>query len=40
MTEELKEQQCVRQIRQNKAEEERQVWLQRLRDQAFVDTRV
>jgi peptidyl-prolyl cis-trans isomerase SurA len=40
MTDELKQQQCVRQIRANKAEEERQLWLQRLRDQAFVDIRI
>jgi len=39
-TDELKEQQCFRQLRANKAEEERQLWLQRLRDQAFVDIRI
>lgn len=40
MTDELKQQQCARQIRANKAEEERQLWIQRLRDQAFVDIRI
>lgn len=40
MTDELKEQQCVEQIRANKAEEERELWLRRLRDQAFVDMRM
>src|SRR5690606_15841689 len=36
-TDELKEQQCIRLLRANKAEEERALWLRRLRDQAFVD---
>jgi peptidyl-prolyl cis-trans isomerase SurA len=40
MTEELKRQQCVTQIRANKAEEERELWLRRLRDQAYVDVRL
>src|SRR5690606_12104855 len=40
MTDELKEQQCFRQRRANKAEEERQLWLQQLRDQAYVDIRI
>jgi len=39
-TDELKQQQCVRQLRVNKAEEERELWLRRLRDQAFVDIKI
>jgi peptidyl-prolyl cis-trans isomerase SurA len=38
-TDELKRQQCARQIRATKAEEERELWVRRLRDQAFVDLR-
>jgi peptidyl-prolyl cis-trans isomerase SurA len=38
-TDELKRQQCARQIRATKAEEERELWARRLRDQAFVDIR-
>lgn len=40
MTDELKRERCGEQIRQNKAEEERELWLRRLRDQAFVDVRI
>jgi peptidyl-prolyl cis-trans isomerase SurA len=40
MTDELKQQRCANQIRANKAEEERELWLRRLRDQAFVDLRM
>jgi peptidyl-prolyl cis-trans isomerase SurA len=40
MTDELKRQQCAQQIRANKAEEERELWLRRLRDQAYVDVRL
>lgn len=39
-TDEIKEQQCIRQIRAGKAEEERELWLRRLRDQSFVDIRL
>jgi peptidyl-prolyl cis-trans isomerase SurA len=39
-TDEVKREDCVRGIRQSKAEEERQLWLRRLRDQAFVDVRL
>jgi peptidyl-prolyl cis-trans isomerase SurA len=35
-TDEVKRENCVRAIRANKAEEERELWLRRLRDQAFV----
>lgn len=35
-TDEVKQQECVSAIRQSKAEEERELWLRRLRDQAFV----
>ena len=35
-TDEVKRDQCGRQIRSVKAEEERELWLRRLRDQAFV----
>jgi peptidyl-prolyl cis-trans isomerase SurA len=38
-TDEVKRDQCARQIRAAKAEEERELWLRRLRDQAFVDIR-
>ena len=38
-TDEVKREQCARQIRQAKAEEERELWVRRLRDQAFVDIR-
>jgi len=38
-TDEMKRGDCVRQIRAAKAEEERELWLRRLRDQAFVDIR-
>ncbi len=38
-TDEMKRQECARQIRASKAEEERELWLRRLRDQAFVDLR-
>jgi peptidyl-prolyl cis-trans isomerase SurA len=39
MTEEVKQEECTRSIRQSKAEEERELWLRRLRDQAYVDVR-
>jgi peptidyl-prolyl cis-trans isomerase SurA len=35
-TDEVKRTECVRAIRGNKAEEERELWIRRLRDQAFV----
>lgn len=38
-TDEMKREECARQIRSAKAEEERQLWVRRLRDQAFVDIR-
>jgi peptidyl-prolyl cis-trans isomerase SurA len=38
-TDETKRDNCARQIRAVKAEEERELWVRRLRDQAFVDTR-
>jgi peptidyl-prolyl cis-trans isomerase SurA len=38
-TDELKREQCARQIRAAKAQEERELWARRLRDQAFVDIR-
>ena len=38
-TEELKEQRCADQIRASKVEEERELWLRRLRDEAFVENR-
>jgi peptidyl-prolyl cis-trans isomerase SurA len=38
-TDEMKRDQCVRQIRATKAEEETELWARRLRDQAFVDIR-
>jgi peptidyl-prolyl cis-trans isomerase SurA len=39
-TDEVKRDQCARQIRATKAEEERELWLRRLRDQAFVDLKI
>ena len=39
-TEELKERNCVGRIRASKQEEETLLWLQRMRDEAFVDTRI
>ena len=39
-TDEVREQQCVEQIRAGKLEEEQQLWLRRLRDEAFVDVRL
>jgi peptidyl-prolyl cis-trans isomerase SurA len=39
-TEEMKQAGCVEQIRASKAQEEREMWLRRLRDQAFVDIRL
>lgn len=39
-TDELKEQGCIQEIRASKAEEERQLWLQQLRDQNYVDIRL
>ena len=40
MTEERKEQQCIQRIRGTKFEEERTLWLSRLRDEAFVEVRM
>ena len=39
-TEDLKERNCDQRIRNSKLEEESQLWIQRLRDEAFVDLRV
>ena len=39
-TEELKEQRCAESIRASKMEEQQQLWLQQIRDQAFVDLRL
>jgi peptidyl-prolyl cis-trans isomerase SurA len=39
-TDDLKQDRCARQIRDSKVEEERQLWLQQLRDNAFVDIRI
>lgn len=39
VTDEVKRDECARAIRQSKAEEERELWLRRLRDQAYVDVR-
>ena len=39
-TDELKEQRCLTEIREGKAEEEREMWARRLRDQAYVDIRL
>ena len=39
-TEDLKRGNCINRIRNSKLEEETQLWMRRLRDEAFVDTRV
>ena len=39
-TEDLKQRNCDAKIRNGKMEEESQLWMQRLRDEAFVDTRI
>ena len=39
-TEDLKRRNCDTKIRNGKMEEETQLWMQRLRDEAFVDTRI
>ncbi len=39
-TEEIKERNCVVRIRASKQEEETLLWLQRMRDEAFVDSRI
>jgi len=39
-TEDLKQQNCDLRIRNSKMEEESQLWIQRLRDEAFVETRI
>ena len=39
-TDELKERNCVARIRNSKQEEETLLWLQRMRDEAFVDSRI
>ena len=38
-TDDLKQNRCATQIRNSKVDEERQLWLQQLRDGAFVDIR-
>lgn len=39
ITDEKKKEDCARQIRASKSEEERELWLRRLRDQTYVDLR-
>ena len=39
-TEELKEQRCAEQIRASKLEEQQELWLRQIRDQAFVERRI
>jgi peptidyl-prolyl cis-trans isomerase SurA len=39
-TDEIKEQNCVVRIRNSKQEEETLLWMQRMRDEAFVDSRI
>ena len=39
-TEDLKEQNCVVRIRASKRDAETQLWLRRIRDEAFVDVRM
>ncbi len=39
-TEELKERNCIGRIRESKMQDETQLWIRRLRDEAFVDKRI
>jgi peptidyl-prolyl cis-trans isomerase SurA len=39
-TDEIKEQNCIVRIRNSKQEEETLLWMQRMRDEAFVDSRI
>ena len=39
-TDEIKEQNCIVRIRNSKQEEETLLWLQRMRDEAFVVSRI
>jgi peptidyl-prolyl cis-trans isomerase SurA len=39
-TEDLKETNCVQRIQNSKLEEETQLWMQRIRDEAFVESRI
>jgi peptidyl-prolyl cis-trans isomerase SurA len=39
-TDEIKEQNCIVRIRNSKQEEETLLWLQRMRDEAFVESRI
>jgi peptidyl-prolyl cis-trans isomerase SurA len=39
-TAEVKERNCVARIRNSKQEEETMLWMQRMRDEAFVDSRI
>ena len=39
-TEDLKRYNCDMKIRNSKMEQESQLWIQRLRDEAFVDKRI
>ena len=39
-TEDLKKGNCIAKIRNSKMEEETQLWIQRLRDEAYVDIRI
>jgi peptidyl-prolyl cis-trans isomerase SurA len=40
VSDEVKQQRCQQEIRTSKAQDEREIWLQRLRDQAYVDLRM
>jgi peptidyl-prolyl cis-trans isomerase SurA len=39
-TEEIKESTCVQRVRNGKLEEETEIWMRRIRDEAFVDVRI
>lgn len=39
-TEEIKESNCVQRVRNGKLEQETELWMRRIRDEAFVDTRI
>ncbi len=39
-TEDLKESNCTLRIQNSKMEEESQLWMRRIRDEAFVETRI
>ncbi len=39
-TEEIKQSSCIQRVRNGKLEEETELWMRRIRDEAFVDIRI